>query len=149
MLILYIRYLHSKVWGLLFNCYPGGWYRNSTGTTTLAYRIVINSTTVESALNWSQGFDFLNLFSLPFWLCLGTLVRWMTPRIMPVIYTMVIRVPMVTWNYKTIHSSSLLLRMQRQMELVQQLWLSRVKVGCFVWVSFSSKARFILPVIRI
>ena len=35
---------------LLFNYYPGGRYWKSAGTTTLAYRIVINCTTTVSVL---------------------------------------------------------------------------------------------------
>ena len=33
-----------------FNYYPGGMYRQLAGTTTLAYRIKIKCTTVESVL---------------------------------------------------------------------------------------------------
>ena len=35
---------------LLFNYHPGGRYRKLAGTTTLAYRMVINCTTAESVL---------------------------------------------------------------------------------------------------
>ena len=41
---------------LLFNYYPGGRYRKLAGTTTLAYRIVINCTTAESVLELVSTF---------------------------------------------------------------------------------------------
>ena len=41
---------------LLFNYYPGGWYKKYAGTTTLAYIIVINCTTAESVLELVSTF---------------------------------------------------------------------------------------------
>ena len=42
------RLLSSARTVLLFDYYLGGMYRKLSGTTTLAYRIVINCTTAES-----------------------------------------------------------------------------------------------------
>ena len=44
----------KKKLSCFFNYYPRGWCRKEAGTTTLAYRIVINCTAGSQFLNWSD-----------------------------------------------------------------------------------------------